>query len=460
MRKTAKLYAVILAAGVSERLGSNIPKQFIKLAGKSILEHTIEIFERHTQIDEICLVTNPSYKNYVEEILLKNSYNKVTKVLIGGKTRQESTLAGISAISEEECFVLIHDAVRPFLSERIITEVIKSLDQYEAVDVAIPATDTIIRTNKDIILEIPDRSELMLGQTPQGFRFAILKKAYELYKQNPVKVTDDCGLIVKYNLGKVGIVQGDRFNMKVTYPEDLYYADKVFQVKSQSLDGFDNDVLRELEDKVIVIFGGNRGIGKRIFELAKGFGARVYAFSRKNGCDVSDPDSVQKVLKEVYQTEGCINYVVNSAALLRMGTLDSRTYDSITSDIMTNYFGTVVVAKESFPYLAETKGSLLFFTSSSYTRGRSLYCIYSSTKAAIVNIAQALAEEWAPFKCSVNVINPERTNTEMRRENFGLEDPDTLLDPDQVAKVSLLVLLSSFTGQVIDVRRNKMGEVT
>ncbi|RKY20381.1 MAG: hypothetical protein DRP90_03535 [Planctomycetota bacterium] len=298
---------------------------------------------------------------------------------------------------------------------------------------------------------------MMLGQTPQGFRLSVLKKAYELFTQNPVKVTDDCGLVVKYGLGRVGVVCGDRFNMKVTYPEDLYYADKVFQVKSQSLTNVSSDHLADLADRVIVVFGGNRGIGRRISEMAKGFGARAYVFSRRNGCDVSNVKSVQKVLREIYQDEGRINYVVNTAALLRMGTLDSRSYESIAAEMTTNYYGTIVVAKESFRYLAETKGSLLLFTSSSYTRGRAFYCVYSSTKAAVVNVAQALAEEWAPFGCSVNVINPERTNTEMRRENFGLENPSTLLDPDQVAKLSLLVLLSDFTGQVIDVRRNLSG---
>lgn len=449
-----RMYVVILAAGSSERFGGDVPKQFVKIAGKMMLEHTIEVFEKHRLIDEIFIIVHPSYRNFVEEVIIRNAYKKVTKVLDGGKTRQESSSIGVKAVVDNDSFVLIHDAVRPFVSSRIITEVVERLEDYEAVDVAIPSADTIIKVKDDLIVEIPDRQQLMLGQTPQGFRTSIIKKAYEIFEKNPVKVTDDCGLVVKYNLGKVYVVQGERFNIKITYQEDLYYADKIFQVRSSEITKSDETLLPELKDKVLIVFGGSRGIGKEICDLAKNYGAIVYNFSRKNGCDVSSYHEVRKVLEEVYQTEGHINYVVNTAALLKIGTLESRDYDSIMSEIMTNYVGTIIVAKESFPYLCETKGALLLFTSSSYTRGRGLYSIYSSTKAAVVNFMQALSEEWAPFGCRVNVINPERTNTEMRRENFGLEDPNTLLDPKKVAEVSLMVLLSDFTGQVIDIRKD------
>lgn len=454
MFKEKRVYAVILASGISERFGLGIPKQFVKISGKTVLEHTINMFEKHPLIDEIYVVVHPQYRALSEEIVIRNMYKKVTKILNGGRTRQDSSKAGVMAIPEDSSFVLIHDAVRPFLSERIITSVIEGLGNYIAVDVAIPATDTIIRVEDDVIIEIPNREELMLGQTPQGFHTSIIKKAYELFEKKPLKVTDDCGLIVKYELGQVRVVQGERFNIKITYPEDLYYADKIFQVKSQQVAGFTEASLNKLDGKVIVVFGGNRGIGKAISELVSAYGAKVYSFSRENNCDVSNYQDVRRILGEIYQKERHIDYVVNTAALLKMGSLESRDYDSIISEVRTNYIGAIVAAKESFQYLRETQGALLLFSSSSYTRGRGLYSIYSSTKAAIVNLSQALAEEWAPFGCSVNVINPERTNTEMRRRNFGNEDPSTLLEPEVVAKVSLIVLLSNFSGQVIDVRKS------
>lgn len=131
-------------------------------------------------------------------------------------------------------------------------------------------------------------------------------------------------------------------------------------------------------------------------------------------------------------------------------------YETIVSAVQTNYMGTVHVAIESFPYLKETRGKLIFFTSSSYTRGRAFYSIYSSTKAAIVNFVQAISQEWEGFGISVNCINPERTKTPMRIHNFGIEPDNTLLSAKQVAEATLSTLASDYTGQVIDVKREML----
>jgi len=455
-----KTYAIILAAGSSTRFGGEIPKQFSKLAGKLVIEHTIDVFEKHPLIDEIIIVTHPQFRFYVEEIVIKNNFKKVKKILNGGKTRQESSKIGVFSIDDDDAYVLIHDAVRPFVSDRTISEVIRMLDEYESVDVAIDATDTIIVRDETgtVVRDIPDRSRLMLGQTPQGFRFSVIKEAYKRFEKDPLKVTDDCGLVVGYGLGRIGIVKGERFNIKITYPEDLYLADKIFQVRSylheQDVSHFDS-----LSEKVICVFGGTSGIGKAIVEMAKSYGAHAYAFSRRTGVDVKNAESVRKALEQVHNKHGQIHHVVNSAAIMNLGTIESRGYDSIKEEIEINYLGSVIVAKESYRFLRESKGMLLLFTSSSYTRGRELYSIYSSTKAAIVNFAQALASEWSVSGCKVNVINPERTDTELRRKNFGYEDSSLLLSPEHVAHVSLSVLLSDLNGQVIDVRKHNGNEV-
>ena len=116
--------------------------------------------------------------------------------------------------------------------------------------------------------------------------------------------------------------------------------------------------------------------------------------------------------------------------------------------------GTVNVAIEAYNYLKETQGQLIFFTSSSYTRGRAFYSIYSSTKAAIVNFVQAVAQEWESVGIRVNCINPERTKTPMRIKNFGIEPDDTLLRSEVVADATVRCLLADYTGQVIDVKRS------
>ena len=445
-----KNYGIILASGTGNRYGSDIPKQFVKIAGKTILEHTIEIFENSPFIDEIFVVITPEYRHVAENILLKNKYKKITHLLNGGKTRKDSSYIGINAVEEEEANVLIHDCARPFLTQEIIANCVKALEKHDAIDVAIPATDTIIETENGLITNIPDRSRLQQGQTPQCFKLSLIKKAHELSK-NDVKFTDDCGLIVKHKLADVFVVNGDIENIKVTYQSDIYMADRLFQIRSNTLP--ENNNLEDIKDKVIVIFGGTSGIGESIANKAEKLGAKVYVCSRRTGCDVASFKSVDDYLKKVYEESKHIDFIVNTAGLLRMGKLSEREIDDIEREINVNYLGSINVAKAAIPYLQETKGCILLFTSSSYTRGRAMYSTYSSTKAGVVNLTQALAEELYNDGIRINVINPERTATPMRTKAFGEEPADSLLNPEKVADVSLKALLSNLTGQVIDVRR-------
>jgi len=460
MYGSKKVHAIILAGGSGERFGDEIPKQFKKVAGKTVIEHTLSTFDEDQFIDEIFVVVHPSFRYLIEEILLRNSYKKVSKILNGGSTRQQSSRIGVFSIPDDDSYVLIHDAVRPFVTHKIIREIVSSLERYESIDTCVSSPDTLVKISGEEIIEIPDRKKLMLGQTPQGFRTNVIKKAYELYEQEPFETTDDCSLILKYGLGKVGIVGGDRFNIKITYPEDMYFADKIFQVRSMESDEELVQMQEKLRDKVLVVFGASRGIGKEIIDIALSLGAKTYGFSRRTNVDVSKPEDVSSALEEVFEKEGRIDYMVNTAAILRMGSLENREYTDIFQEMMTNYFGTIVVAKESIRYLRSTRGSLLFFTSSSYTRGRSLYSVYSSTKAAVVNLMQALAEEFGVHSCRVNAINPERTNTEMRKENFGIEDEKTLLSPAVVARKSLAILTGNFSGMVFDVNKSSHQDFT
>ena len=150
---------------------------------------------------------------------------------------------------------------------------------------------------------------------------------------------------------------------------------------------------------------------------------------------------------------GRIDFVVNTAGVLPRGELADTSEETILQATDVNYLAPIYIAQEFFPYLTASRGSLLLFTSSSYTRGRSGYSLYSSAKAAVVNLTQALADEWAGTGVRVNCVNPERTGTPMRTKAFGEEPPGTLLSSTEVARQSLDVLLSGQTGHVIDIRR-------
>ena len=451
--------AVILAGGVGSRLGLDKPKQFMKMAGKTILEHTVDVFQKHDKIDEIVIVMNASYLHDAEAMVLQNHWNKVKKVLNGGSERYESSLVAINAYKNvagiEDANIIFHDAVRPMVSKRIIDETISALGNYDAVDVAIPSADTIIKLDetKQYISDIPKREYLNRGQTPQGFKYKTINEAYKIALNDPaMQTTDDCGIVKKYlPETMVYVVKGEEQNVKLTYPEDIYVLDKLFQIKCTQPDFGVN--FTELKDKVMVVFGGNSGIGLDMVKIAESHGAKCYAFSRSStATDISDIQSVKSVLQKVYEKEEGIDYIVNSAAILNKEPIMHLQESTIERIIDINYKGMVNVTVAAHKYVKESRGQILHFTSSSYTRGRANYALYSSTKSAVVNFVQAIAEEWQKDGIRINCINPQRTKTPMRTSNFGIEPDNTLLKSEDVAEISLRTLLSDFSGEVVDIK--------
>lgn len=446
--------AVILAGGDGSRLEASIPKQFLKIAGKMVIEHTVNAFEQNVNIDEIAIVSHPHYLREIETLIIKNSWKKTKKILTGGDARYKSSLSAIMAYNDEETNLIFHDAVRPMISQRIINDVVDALLNYNAVDVAIPSADTIIVVENNLIKNIPDRSVLMRGQTPQGFKLQTIKTAYQIALNDPyLKTTDDCGIVKKYMPDeKIYVVEGQDANMKLTYKADLYLIDKLFQLRSETLKR--SVSLDKLFGKVIVVFGGSSGIGKSIVELSKKYGAKVYAYSRKfNNVDIRNFNEVSEALQSVASVEKKIDYIINTAAVLSKEPLVHMEHKKIREVIEINFQGMINISIASFQFLKQSEGHLLHFTSSSYTRGRALYSLYSSTKAAVVNFVQAIAQEWDPFNIRINCVNPQRTKTPMRINNFGVEPDESLLNSLDVAKISLEVLLSDLSGQVIDVNK-------
>jgi len=449
--------AVILSAGSGSRFGADIPKQFINLAGKNIIEYTIAAFEQNDKIDEICIVADEIYHAKLWEISKNNEFKKVKKIILGGLERKDSSY---KAIQEYEAFeninFIFHDAVRPFVSQRIINDTIISLEKFDAIDVAIPTADTIIQIDEvsKTIENIPQRSKLQRGQTPQAFKLETIKKAHELANldTNEPQFSDDCGLVLQY-LPKtpVYVINGEEKNIKITYPEDLLFAEKLIQLHSTSLSN--NINFNNLKDKVIVVFGGSSGIGKEIVQIALQYHAKVDSYSRQNNIDIKNVENIKKALQNTFDKYKRIDAIINCVAMLTKDNLVDISDENILEEVTTNFTSAIHIAKNAHPYLKQTQGSLILFTSSSYTRGRAGYSLYSSTKAAIVNFAEAISSEWQDDNIKVNVINPARTATPMRTKHFGEEDETTLLDSQTVAKVTLQTILQEFSGLVIDVKK-------
>ncbi len=447
--------AVILAGGTGTRLGLEIPKQLINVAGQSSLEHTVAIFEAAPGIDEIIVMLEAASYTVASELLAKRHHTKITQMLVGGETRNETSQLALTEIEHPESKVIFHDAVRPLLDQRIIKDCIAALDNYDAVDTAIPSADTIIEVDAHgLICSIPHRSSLRRGQTPQGFKKHVIDAAYKAARADPqFEATDDCSVVLKYQPGvPIYVIEGSEANIKITHPVDLHLADKLFQLKGHQL-GDDAASVSALTGQSVVVFGGSSGIGMELVVQLGRLGANVKSFSRgETGTDVQNRADISTALGAAHAEFGKIDHVVLTAGILDVGPLVDMTDQQLDTSLTTNLTAAFVVAQESYPYLTESQGSILLFTSSSYTRGRANYSVYSSTKAAIVNLTQALADEWRSDLIRVNCVNPTRTATAMRVRAFGAEDRNTLLSGEQVAWASAQVLGSAMTGQVFDVR--------
>jgi 2-C-methyl-D-erythritol 4-phosphate cytidylyltransferase len=450
--RTSGLTCIVLAGGSGTRFGQDIPKQFARLAGAPVLHRTLAVLESHPDILEVVVVANPDWISQTEAVCEKAIVETTWRVVPGGATRNLSTIAGLSAIPVPDGKVLIHDAVRPFLSHEIIDRCAQALDHADAADTVVPTGDTIVQVEDDRVVVIPDRSRLRRGQTPQAFWLADIRAAYERAESEGfTDAPDDCSVLLWARPDAViAAVHGHDRNIKITTATDLDVADRLLQSEGVEIDLAPHDAV--LVGRRIAVIGGSSGIGQAlVHEIEAHGGEAIPASPSVNGLDIRDPRSVNDFLRSS-STEAPITDVVLTSGKLLVKPLAECPPNEIDELVDVNLRGVITVAQASFDALREARGSLLLFTSSSFTRGRANYAVYSATKAAVVNLCQALAEEWADDGVRVNVMSPGRTETPMRTRAFGNEDPGTLIPAGNVASAAIRALVSPLTGQVFHVR--------
>jgi len=221
-----KAAAIVLAGGSGIRMNTALPKQFMELAGKPVIVYSLEQFEKSDLVSDIVVVCCADYLDILDELVVKNTFRKVRGIVAGGRTRQGSSFIGVKNCPPGTELVLIHDAARPFITEKMIEDTLTAAGKTGAAGVAIDMDDTVIVKKDDFIKKIPAREDLKRIQTPQGFNYKTILGAHECALKNGITdSTDDCGLVLA--MGRpVKWVEGDVSNIKITTPADMFLAER------------------------------------------------------------------------------------------------------------------------------------------------------------------------------------------------------------------------------------------
>ena len=228
--KNTRCSVVVVAAGSSSRMGED--KLFMDLCGAPVLEHTLRALSACSCVEEIILVTREEILEKAADLCYDLKLAKVTKVVIGGKNRNESALAGLSEIRRDAKLVLIHDGARPLVTEDVVQDAMHTAALFKCAAPAIPLTDTVKEAEGEKVLRTLDRSKLIAVQTPQAFVPEIIKAALTLAVKNGAEYTDDCAAVEAMGI-PVRLSKGSPENIKITRPLDIQTAEAILKSRGK-----------------------------------------------------------------------------------------------------------------------------------------------------------------------------------------------------------------------------------
>jgi 2-C-methyl-D-erythritol 4-phosphate cytidylyltransferase len=220
---TAEVWAIVAAAGDGRRLGHERPKAFVKLGGRPLLAHAIELLESHPRVERMVVVVPEGWEEPTALLADELAVGKVAASVAGGATRALSVAAGLGEVPGSATAILVHDAARPFASEELVDRVLDALDAADGAVPGLPLADTVKRVGGGAVVETLDRGELRAVQTPQAFRAEALRRAYA--GAPDLETATDCAQLVERTGGRVVVVDGDPANAKITLPDDLAGAE-------------------------------------------------------------------------------------------------------------------------------------------------------------------------------------------------------------------------------------------
>ena len=228
------IYGLIVAGGVGHRMGSDIPKQFLKVRHKTIISYTTSVFLEHPKMEKVIILVPQDWIEYAEDLFLQDFGPQEKLVVVaGGELRNDTIMNGIKYIKEnlpfdKDTIIVSHDAVRPFITAEIIDRNIEALSDYVACDTVVAATDTIVEsTNHKTITDVPNRANLYQGQTPQSFKMQKFEDLYNSLTEEEKAILTDAAKVFVIKGEEVALVEGSTSNIKITHPSDLDIANSI-----------------------------------------------------------------------------------------------------------------------------------------------------------------------------------------------------------------------------------------
>ncbi|MES2199371.1 MAG: D-ribitol-5-phosphate cytidylyltransferase [Chlamydiota bacterium] len=452
-----KIVAILLMGGQGERFNSPLPKQFHPIGGKPVFIHTLETFIKMNVFTKIILPCPTEWQETALTLISSLPYKEHIQVISGGSCRQESSYLSLLSCDGDTDYVVIHDAVRPFVSQKILQENIEQALLHGAVDTCIPSADTLVHSLEgDWINNIPLRKEFLRGQTPQSFSFKLILEAHKKALTEKLEnSSDDCSLVKSFG-HPVKIVMGSEHNIKITSELDLFLAERLLQYPLEETPLFDLLQPEKLKGKIFAVTGATGGIGQTICQKLLELGAIPIEISKTTSqvkADLTKYEEVKRVFNEIHTRHGAIHGLINCIGTFKVKNLEHLSEIEIEQTIADNLTSIIYCCQCS---KIQSGGHIINVASSSYSRGRKEYPVYSAAKAAVVNFTQALAE--ARPELYVNVIVPQRTNTLLRRANFPNEDQSSLLHPQEIAeKIAQLLHSTKVSGAILEVRKKYLA---
>jgi 2-C-methyl-D-erythritol 4-phosphate cytidylyltransferase len=217
-------WAIVVAGGEGTRLGADLPKAFVRLGGRPLLAHSIDLFEEHPAVDRMVLVVPGEWQEPATLLADELAAGKVAAAVPGGDTRALSVAAGLEEVAGDAEAILVHDAARPFASPGLVDRLLAALEGHDGAVPALPLTDTVKRVRGGVVAATLDRGELRSVQTPQAFRARALRQAFSA-PADSLRGATDCASLVEAAGFAVAAVAGEPGNLKITAPDDLARAE-------------------------------------------------------------------------------------------------------------------------------------------------------------------------------------------------------------------------------------------